>query len=125
VAYINLGSLYLAVSKSLGRSFPGGGQQLIPDADRISIPVSIWLDASKRLVRLTADEPLYTAFYQGKGGTVGGTQVNATGCLSPNPCGVRQLVQHNYLTFTVNLYDFGAPAHITAPPPARIAHLTG
>jgi hypothetical protein len=118
-AHMTLASFYSAMSN---RGSSNSSSGLVPPANTIVIPITVWVDAAHRLVRLQATEPLYTAVYEDGSDQELAVQAQAQGFSNGHFLGIRRLSQQSSSEVIVDLSNFGVPIHISPPSGSQIAH---
>jgi hypothetical protein len=83
-----------------------------PSANKVLIPVRLWVDSAHRLVRMQATEPGFIAHYLDHN-VEAGFQVDPTWSGSP----LASLYKWGYEQVTIGFSQFGRPTHISAPVP--------
>ena len=96
-------------------SWPGA----IPPASAIKIGLTIWVDSSDRIVRLTATQPHFMVNFVG-GASSGALQFQP-GYNYPGQTPSDSPYVQGYVRVTLDFSDFGAPIHIGRPPANEVA----
>jgi hypothetical protein len=87
-----------------------------PPLKQIPIQVDVWIDGQHRVRQISTWEPYYTQNYT-DGSSMGGSFIVPRS--SPAPDAPPR--QQGFVQTTLDLWQFGTPAHITPPPAARVA----
>jgi hypothetical protein len=86
-----------------------------PPLKQIPIVVNVWIDAQHRVRQMSTWEPYYT-----QNNTNGSSQGGAYIVQSPTPTAAAPPRQQGFVQTTLDLWQFGTPAHVTPPPAAKV-----
>jgi hypothetical protein len=87
-----------------------------PPLKQIPIVVNVWIDPQHRVRQMSTWEPYYT-----QNNTNGSSQGGPYIVQLPTPTPAAPPRQQAFVQTTLDLRQFGTPAHVTPPPAAKVA----